>query len=439
MIVNSCNKQRMSALVHILMFLAVIAVPAKAEEISGAEHRLKGRIIRALAVEPGDPAHIVVGQKAGKAGSGLVFKSLDGASSWRTQNGNAPLAPQATDVQSVAAVSKDLIVAGTWKHGLFVSRDGGRRFDRVDDFPSLDIRDLQVAGEKIYAATARHGIFVSSDRAKSWTSLGPNSEFFWSLAVIDGTLYASSLESGVFRRRNGQWDRVFDVEPASAFAAASHRRAVAGNEGLYIAEHGPWRHTLKGEKLADVLMPDNDTILAASWSDGIAVVAPGGRERKRLLKGKAVVHLEIAGDKLIAGTWGDGLHIIPLSEIIRQRTALIDAVLRNDRAEAKRLLDNGADPDGHDSHRNTALIFAARDGQTEIARLLIDAGATPGWIDSEQVTPLILAAYRDHVDIVRLLLEHDVDRLQRDKWGRTASDYAAARGDEDPIYRLLAP
>ena len=294
-----------------------------------------------------------------------------------------------------------------------------------------------MAGDKIYAATARHGTFVSTDDAKSWTSLGPNKELFWSLNIIGDALYASSLDSGVFRRQNGKWEKIFAEDKASAFAAASHRRAVAGHGGLYIAEHGPWRSTLKGEKFADVLVPDNDTILAASWSNGIAVVAPGGRVRQRLLKGTAVVHLQIAGDKLLAGTWGDGLHIIPLSQIIRKRTPLIDAALKNDTAAVAQLLKGGADPDGFDDSRNTPLIFAARDGQMEIAKLLIDAGATPGWVDGEQVTPLIFAAFRDHIGIVQLLLARKVDRRHRDKSGRTARDYAAGRGRTDPIYQLL--
>lgn len=421
-----------------LIAAALIVTPSLALAQSASDHRLKGRIIRALAVEPGSERHVLVGQKGNKPGSGLVFKSTDGADTWRTQNGNAPLSPESTDVQAVAAISADLVLAGTWKHGLFVSRDGGRQFLPVDGFPSSDIRDLRAHNGKIYVATARHGVFVSNDQAVSWSPLGLDPTFIWSITAKDDDFYASSPESGVFRLRGDSWDQIFGQDRAYAYSAASHRRAVAGENGLYIAEHGPWRKALEGEKFADVLMPDNDTILAASWSNGIAVVAPGGRVRERLLKGRAVAHLQIAGDRLLAGTWGDGLHIIPLSDVVRDRPALVDAVLRNDVAALVRQLDDGADPDQFDANRNTALIFAARDGQLEIARTLIKAGASPGWVDGEQVTPLILAALRDHPDIVRLLLSHGVDRDHRDKWGRTARDYAARRGQTDEIYRLLS-
>ncbi len=156
-----------------------------------------------------------------------------------------------------------------------------------------------------------------------------------------------------------------------------------------------------------------------------------------MLKGKSVVHLKIANGKLYAGTWGGGLHIIPLHRFVRNRTELIDAVLRDDLPEIEHLVENGADPDDFDNNRNTALIFAIRDGQITIAERLIEAGANPGWIDGELVTPFILAAYRNHVEIVELLLAENVDRTQRDKWGRTASDYAKRRGNDDPIYLLL--
>ncbi len=120
-----------------------------------------------------------------------------------------------------------------------------------------------------------------------------------------------------------------------------------------------------------------------------------------------------------------------------ERPALIEATLGNDIAAVRKLLEAGVDPDAIDANRNTALIFAARDGRTEIARLLIEAGADPGWIDGEQVTPLILSSFRKHIAIVKMLLAKNVDRSQRDRWGRTALDYAGRRGQDDAIYRLL--
>ena len=124
-----------------LLCLVLICGPlsASAEGLPGGLpgdlHVLKGRIIRSLAVEAGDARHILAGQKSSKPGSALVFQSTDGGMTWRTLNGNRPLAPEASDVQAVAAFSRDVLLAGTWKQGLYISRDDGASFARHADFP----------------------------------------------------------------------------------------------------------------------------------------------------------------------------------------------------------------------------------------------------------------------------------------------------------------
>ena len=61
-----------------LAFIVLLAGPVPPAAQDGSGHRLKGRIIRALAVEPGNTAHVMVGQKANNAGSALVSRSVDG-------------------------------------------------------------------------------------------------------------------------------------------------------------------------------------------------------------------------------------------------------------------------------------------------------------------------------------------------------------------------
>lgn len=116
---------------------------------------------------------------------------------------------------------------------------------------------------------------------------------------------------------------------------------------------------------------------------------------------------------------------------------LVEAVVAGDGARVERLLRSGANPDAHDAARNTALIFAARDGRLAMARTLIGRGATVNWIDGEGVTPLILAAFKGHVRIARLLLDHGADPAIRDRWNRTALDYALRRGTDDDIAVLI--
>ena len=302
----------------IVISLAVLVFAAEAAAES--RHVLKGRIIRALAIEPGNPDHILVGQKAGKPGSGLVFKSLDGGKTWRTQNGNAPMAPSAADVQAVAALSATRLLAGTWKHGAFSSRNGGRRFEALAGELGADVRDFALTGGKVYAATATRGVFESRDNGASWTRVGGRAlPFLWSLTSGTDALYASSPKAGVFAFREGAWRHIFDQDKIYAAAAPAEpggQIALAGETGLYLGRAGNWRKVVKGEKFAAILMAADGALLAGSWQDGLAVITPAGKVAKRILKGKAVIHLKSVNQKIYAGTWGDGLHILPLKELL---------------------------------------------------------------------------------------------------------------------------
>lgn len=298
--------------------LCLISVGLLAEALAESRHVLKGRIIRALAVEPSNPDHILVGQKARKPGSGLVFKSLDGGKTWRTQNGNAPMSPKATDVQGVAALSGTHLLAGTWKHGLYVSSDGGRKFQKVTGFPSKDVRGFAIAGGAVYAASATKGVFESRDQGNTWTSASPAHPFLWSLTAAGDALYASSPEAGVFARKAGTWAHIFkgDKIYATAASAANPKQlALAGETGLHLHQNGTWRKVVDAEKFADVLIAPSGAIIAGSWENGLVVLTGEGALHKRILTGKAVIHVKIAGTRLLAGTWGDGLHIFPLATL----------------------------------------------------------------------------------------------------------------------------
>ena len=301
----------------LLVMLAILATSFEA--FAEAQHVLKGRIIRSIAIEPGDANHLLVGQKAAKPGSALVFQSLDGGKTWLTLNSNRPLARDATDVQAVAAVSKDRLLAGTWKHGLYLSSDGGRSFERVTDFPSNDVRDLQVAEGVVYAATGRDGVFASDDRGKNWRSLGADKIFLWSLTASNGALFTSSPEAGVLAYQDQSWRKIFDADKAYALAAdamGGAGKAIAGETGLHVFSNGKWLTLITDHKFADVLFIDDKRLLAASWSHGISMVTNDGTLEKRLLDDQPIIHLNRTGDKLYIGTWGRGLHILSLADVL---------------------------------------------------------------------------------------------------------------------------
>ena len=155
-------------------------------------------------------------------------------------NGGRSLSPQATDVQAVAAIGA-VIFAGTWKHGLFVSWDGGATFQHQAGFPSNDIHSVRVDNRRkdsvVYVATARDGVFRSQDRGRSWTAQGLGRDFFWSLSADEEREYAVLLEKAIYRQTHGakSWEKLFDQDDAYSLASDSNggRLAVAAQTGAY--------------------------------------------------------------------------------------------------------------------------------------------------------------------------------------------------------------
>lgn len=83
---------------------------------------------------------------------------------------------------------------------------------------------------------------------------------------------------------------------------------------------------------------------------------------------------------------------------------LIDAVIENDVAAVKALLEQGADPNVKlDAAGLTPLHFSAQNNAVDIAKLLWVAGANPNSPTDEGETPLDIAIQHRHQDMVQLL------------------------------------
>jgi ankyrin repeat protein len=76
--------------------------------------------------------------------------------------------------------------------------------------------------------------------------------------------------------------------------------------------------------------------------------------------------------------------------------SLFEAIQRGDEAEARRLLDAGADANELGTDQRTPLIEAAAAGQVALIRLLLERGAEPAWKDSMDETALLKAAANGH-------------------------------------------
>lgn len=121
-------------------------------------------------------------------------------------------------------------------------------------------------------------------------------------------------------------------------------------------------------------------------------------------------------------------------------TALIYAVLRNQEAVVRLLVESGAKVDRTaEEKRRTPLMIAARgsDG-LDIVRFLVDNGANVKARDYKGKTVLMHALVSNRVEVVRLLIERGakVNRPDRND-GRTPLMHAALVGSDSEIVRYL--
>lgn len=119
----------------------------------------------------------------------------------------------------------------------------------------------------------------------------------------------------------------------------------------------------------------------------------------------------------------------PLAARRPELGAKLVAAVRAGRAEeARRLLEEGADPNARDERGFTPLHIACARGDAGIAELLLERGADPNAVGAAGVTPLHVAAYGGHRGVVELLLRWGADPSLGDSSGKTPADVARERG-----------
>ena len=439
------KRHTLSTIIFLAANLALPSLVQAQDQWSGSFDKLKGRIIRSMAVAPFDKNLIVVGNKGKAVGDATLFVSKNGGVSWQFLNSNRPLNAQATDVQAVAAVNAKLFLAGTWKHGLFRSEDGGVSFKPVS-FPSKDVRGFAVTDSGvIFAASGNKGVLKSEDAGVNWTQTSLSKAFIWSVHAdrSGATLLAASPSTGLYRStdQGNSWGNILTNKTNQVVANNSSSFIAAATEtGLFLSSDSgnTWAQSapFKNKRLSSVKFKDGDPdkLLIGGWTDGLWEYSVSQQKAQQIGGAVAVVHVAETNRGVAVGSWGKGLRIHPHSN---NSAYLLDAAKARDAGIVSQLLAAGAAPDVYDAQRNTPLIYASRDGFTAIAKSLIDNGADVNWIDGENVTPLILASFKNHPQIVEMLLAKGARKDVVDKFGRTATDYAKQRGNSDPILKML--
>ena len=120
--------------------------------------------------------------------------------------------------------------------------------------------------------------------------------------------------------------------------------------------------------------------------------------------------------------------------------ALEQAIEEGTAAEVKKLLKEGADPNGKIGNLPFLQVVCARakmDERLEKAATLLDAGADPERGDGDSFTPLITAALKDDVALIDLLLDKGADVNGATPKGSTALHATALVGHVEAAKRLL--
>ena len=119
-------------------------------------------------------------------------------------------------------------------------------------------------------------------------------------------------------------------------------------------------------------------------------------------------------------------------------SALHVALMREDRAKAKDLIENGADVRKRSPWGMTALHLAVGANFTDVAELLIAKGADVNAKWNWAWTPLHTAAGAGYKDVVELLVAKGADVNIKDPWGEIPLDVAVVNGHRAVVDILAA-
>ncbi|MBB6498814.1 ankyrin repeat domain-containing protein [Pedobacter cryoconitis] len=117
----------------------------------------------------------------------------------------------------------------------------------------------------------------------------------------------------------------------------------------------------------------------------------------------------------------------------RGSTPLIIAVYNDNEAATRLLLAKGANPNARDFSGNTALMGACFKGLLNMVTDLYQYKTAVNQVNYNGATALIFAATFGHEDITRILLKYGADKAIKDKFGKTALDYAINQENKNII------
>jgi uncharacterized protein len=113
-------------------------------------------------------------------------------------------------------------------------------------------------------------------------------------------------------------------------------------------------------------------------------------------------------------------------------TPLILATYRGNAEVAKFLIEKSKNIN-ETTDMGTALMAAVVRENKDLAELLLMRGADPNLDDTKGLTALMYAAQFKNIDLVKMLLKYKADPKIKNQDGKTAYDFASTAGDQEII------
>lgn len=197
---------------------------------------------------------------------GGIFRSSDNGETWVAVNNGLPEYPHCYSFASYG----DSIYAAIAGQGLFFSNDFGDNWIAINNgIESITSYAITVDGSDIFLGYSEGGLYVSSDHGSSWTHrAGPVAGQVTSLAVLNGTLYASATSIFKSNDKGASWTMAKELFDGN-------NKVAAYDNSLYVLRHpllvstndgDSWEEMNFGSLNANALYAQNDEIYIAGGS-----------------------------------------------------------------------------------------------------------------------------------------------------------------------------
>lgn len=130
-----------------------------------------------------------------------IGKSTDGGLTWvKADSGIAAF----FGVGGFASIGSTLFAGGGFPNAVYKSSNGGAYWTTGTPIPSSGgTSQLLALDNDLFACSPNNGIFISKNLGTSWTKIStglPNSNYLYSLAILNGTMYAGTSGNAVWKR-----------------------------------------------------------------------------------------------------------------------------------------------------------------------------------------------------------------------------------------------